>query len=432
MLYLLLDVVRGWLIDHQVYWLFSVLDQLQFRALVASFLSFLVVLFFGRSTIAWLTKKKIGDTGMTDAEALRATSGAKANTPTMGGVLIVGAIVVSTFLLGDLRERYVQLGLVVVLWLAALGGIDDWLKLTSKSRGGGRQGLYPWEKLAFQLGLGLLVGFFLFTRPAPPSSLTSPDGSARDTPAPITHVLTLPFQKTYVDADRVRGVRPTEAAPTPTVPAPTHAARVAAREQEMVANPSLIYLPMAVFVLVAMLMIAGMSNAVNITDGMDGLAGGTAAAVTFGVFVLCFVSGDEDAAKFLLVPFLPGASELAVLAGATAGACLGFLWWNCSPARVFMGDTGSLSLGGIIGYCGVALRLEYVVLIMSGVFLAEILSVVMQVWYFKSTGGKRIFRCAPYHHHLHLGGWPEQQVVSRLWIVSIILVVLALASVKLR
>jgi phospho-N-acetylmuramoyl-pentapeptide-transferase len=153
--------------------------------------------------------------------------------------------------------------------------------------------------------------------------------------------------------------------------------------------------------------------------------------------VLCLVAGDEDAATYLLVPHLPGSGELAILAGATAGACLGFLWWNCGPAHVFMGDTGALALGGVIGYIAVAIRQEFVVLLMCGVFIAEIMSVVIQRYYFKLTGGKRVFRCAPFHHHLNrdVDGtelWPEQRVVTRLWIISILLVVLALASLKVR
>lgn len=427
MLYLLLQAFKTWLIEHDLYRFAGVLDQLQFRALVASAISFVIVLGFGRRTIAWLVRRKIGDTGLTDSQALQSTSNAKANTPTMGGVLIVGAIVGSVLLLGNLREMYVLLGLVVVLWLALLGGIDDWLKLTAKTRGGGRQGLYAWEKLVFQLGLGLLVGYFLFTR-AP-----AVEPSTAGAPADVRHVLNLPFQKTYVDTDRIKPVQPREADGAVAVPAPPMTgARLAPHEREMVVNPAVLTLGMPLFVLIATLMVAGMSNAVNITDGMDGLAGGISAAVTFGIFVLALVAGDEDAAKYLLIPHLPGSGELAVLAGATAGACLGFLWWNSSPAQVFMGDTGALSLGGVIGYVAVAVRQEFVVLLMCGVFLMEISSVVLQVGFFKATGGKRIFRCAPYHHHLQIGGWAEQQVVSRLWIMSIILVIMALASIKLR
>jgi phospho-N-acetylmuramoyl-pentapeptide-transferase len=219
-------------------------------------------------------------------------------------------------------------------------------------------------------------------------------------PTPIHHVLNLPFQKTWSEPGTL--------------------------------NPSLFFLGAGSFVLLSTLVIAGMSNAVNITDGMDGLAGGVAGIVCTGVFVITLIAGDQGFAQYLLVPHIPGSGELAVLAGATAGACLGFLWYNCSPAAVFMGDTGALSLGGILGYIAVVTRQEFVVLLMSGVFVLEIASVVIQVSYFKATGGKRIFRVAPFHHHLHLGGWPEQQIVARLWIASIILVVIALASIKIR
>jgi phospho-N-acetylmuramoyl-pentapeptide-transferase len=303
----------------------------------------------------------------------------------MGGVLIAGAIFVSTFLLADLSERWVQLGLVVLVWMAGVGAADDWLKMTGARRGGSRQGLYAWEKLVFQLGIGAIVGYFGYR-----AGLDS------------AHVLNLPFQKTY------------ESALTNKL------------------GPGVVVLPMAAYTLISVLMVAGMSNAVNITDGMDGLASGISAVVALGLVVLTLIAGRQGWAQTLLVPAVTGSGELAVLAGAMAGACLGFLWFNCSPAQVFMGDTGSLCLGGLIGYIAVVVRQEIVVLLMSGVFLAEIGSVVIQVGYFKATKGKRVFRCAPYHHHLHLGGWTEQQVVSRLWIISVILLVLGLALLKVR
>lgn len=431
MLYLFLQLTKQWLINHDLYWVFSVLDQIQFRALASAAVSFIAVLFMGPRVIAWLARKKIGDTGQSDTELLRATSESKANTPTMGGILIVGAICAATLLLADLSERFVQLGLIVTLWLAAVGFVDDWLKLTAKQRGSGRQGLQEWEKLIFQLGIGIVVGYFLFARPA---ITTEPSAG---TPHSMSHVLTLPLQKTYVRAER---------APTPAEPnsQPSQPARIPSAEQtpslrepSWIPNPSLWYLPLWLFIPIAALMISGMSNAVNITDGMDGLASGISGVVAIGVFVLALIAGDEDAAKYLLVPHLPGAGELAVILGATAGAALGFLWWNCSPAHVFMGDTGALALGGLIGYGAVAIRQEFVVLIMSGVFIAEIASVVIQRYYYKMSGGKRVFRCAPFHHHLNrnLDGslhWPEQQIVVRLWIVTIILVVLGLASLKVR
>lgn len=388
MIYILLEAVRNWLFEHNLYRFVGVLDQLQFRALAAAGLSFALVLVLGKPTIRWLRRMKIGDSGESDSPLIAEHARAKANVPTMGGVLIVGAILTSTLLLADIRQFYIQLGLIVVVWLAALGGADDWLKLTASRRGiGSRQGLYAWEKLIFQLGIGVLAGWFLYNQ----------GQSAED----LRHVLNLPFQKTYESAQG--GI-----------------------------SEGLIYLPKAVFIVLACMMIAGMSNAVNISDGMDGLAAGTSAAVLVGAFILCFIAGQQGLAQFLLVPHVPYAEELAVLAGATAGASLGFLWWNCSPASVFMGDTGALALGGVLGYIAVVVRQEIVVLLMSGVFLIEIGSVALQVGYFKLTGGKRLFKIAPYHHNLHNRGWPEQQVVARFWLISVLLVVLGLISLKLR
>ncbi|GAB4383342.1 MAG: phospho-N-acetylmuramoyl-pentapeptide-transferase [Phycisphaerales bacterium] len=389
MLYLIHQMLREWLSTHGMYAIFSPLDEIQFRAMAAIGLAFTIVLAFGRPTIRRLIRMKIGDTGITDAEALRATATTKANTPTMGGVLICGSIGLTTLVLADLANFYVQLGLVILVWLSVLGGFDDWLKLTASRRGDGRQGLYAWEKLVFQLGIAFLAGVFIYRQ--------GNTEAAQD----MAHVLNLPFQKTYVS--QIGGV-----------------------------SQGLIYLPAGAFVLLAVLMIAGLSNAANITDGMDGLASGISGIVSLSMLVLALIAGTETWAHYLLVPHVVGSDELAVLSGAMAGACLGFLWWNCGPAMVFMGDTGSLALGGLVGYIAVVLRQEVVTLILCGVFLVEIGSVVIQVAYFRFSGGKRIFRCAPLHHHLHLGGWAEQQVVVRLWIISILLAVIGLASIKVR
>ncbi|MFK7884591.1 MAG: phospho-N-acetylmuramoyl-pentapeptide-transferase [Phycisphaerales bacterium] len=394
MLYLLFEAIRTWLLDTGLYSIFGVLDQVQFRALLAAGLSFAIVIALGRRTIAFLVGLKIGDGGETDAEMLRVHAKSKANVPTMGGVLICGSIFISTFLLADMTVRHVLLGLVVLVWLACVGGADDWLKLTATRRGTGRQGLYAWEKLVFQLGIGLLAGYFAFRY------------SAVEGGAALGHSLNLPFQRTFLPG--TQGI-----------------------------NPGLIYLSMPVFVVIATLLIAGVSNAVNITDGMDGLAGGISAVVAFALLVLTLVAGSEQWSQYLLVPHVPRTDELSVLAGAMAGACLGFLWWNAAPAQVFMGDTGSLALGGLIAYIAIAIRQEVVVLLMCGVFLLEIMSVVIQVGWFKYTRlktgtGRRVFRVAPYHHHLHMGGWAENQVVVRLWILAILLCVVALATLKLR
>lgn len=393
MLYFLLDILRGWLNSVELYRYVMVLDRIEFRAFAAGLVALGVVLCFGKRVVRWLTAKKIGDQARFDVAALDAALASKANTPTMGGLLIAAAIGGATLLFADLGDRYVQMALIVLIWMAALGGVDDWLKLTAASRpGGSRQGLFAWEKLVFQLALGLMVGWFAYRH--------------GDAPPHLGHVVNLPFQRTFEPGGG--GVA-----------------------------EGLIYLGRASFVVVMMLMIAGMSNAVNITDGMDGLATGITASVAMGLFVLCIIAGVEGSAQSLLVPYVHGSAELAVVAGAMAGACLGFLWWNCAPAIVFMGDTGSLCLGGLLGYIAVVIRQEVLLLLMGGVFLLELGSVVLQVAGFKITArmygkGRRIFRCAPFHWHLHMSGWTEQKIVVRLWIITWVLAAIALASMKVR
>jgi phospho-N-acetylmuramoyl-pentapeptide-transferase len=398
MLYLLLRAMTDWLDTRGLYGYFGLLDQVEFRALSAAGLSFAIVLLLGRRVISWLVRMKIGDSGLSDAALLEQQTRSKANTPTMGGILIAGAILASVILLADISTFYVQVSIIIMLAFAALGAADDWLKLTIARRNRSRQGLHAWEKLVFQIGLAALVGFFLYRH--------------NDTPAvhDLGHVLNLPFQRTYVPRpwlDWAQGVPPT-------------------------LNDGLIYLSIGAFMLLSILVITGMSNAANITDGMDGLAAGVSAIISIGLFVLCLIAQSATLAPYLLVPRIPGAGELAVLSAAMAGACFGFLWWNCSPAAVFMGDTGSLCLGGLIAYVAIVLRQEIVVLLMSAVFLIEAGSSLLQVGYFKATRGKRIFKCAPFHHHLHLSNWTEQQIVVRAWIVTILLLVVALATVKVR
>ncbi|MGJ8636666.1 MAG: phospho-N-acetylmuramoyl-pentapeptide-transferase [Phycisphaerales bacterium] len=394
MIYILLDMLRSWLVEKELYSFFRVFDEIQFRTLISAGLSFAIVVFFGKRVIRMLIRLKIGDAGETDAALLREHAATKANVPTMGGILICGAVFISTFLLADIRVNVVYLGLFTLMWMAVVGGADDYLKLTAATRGTGRQGLYSWEKLVFQLGIGLIVGFFVYRY------------GMQNEGDSISHVLNLPFQRTYDPTTKF-------------------------------AADGLIYLGLPVFMILSMLVVAGLSNAVNMTDGMDGLAAGISGIVCFALILLTLVAGQLSSAQYLYVPYVPMADELAVMSGAMFGACLGFLWWNCKPAQIFMGDTGSLALGGMIGYIAIVIRQEFVVLLMCGVFIFEILSVVIQVGWFKYTRirtgtGRRIFRIAPYHHHLHQGGWAENQVVARLWLISILLVVVAMASLKLR
>lgn len=385
---------------------FNVFNYVEFRAIAAVVLSFTFVLLFGKRTIRWLMKQKIGDNPEFYHKDLNELTKSKANTPTMGGLLICGSILASTLLLADLGSYYVAMAVICLLWLGVVGGFDDWLKLTSARRKpGAREGLYSWEKLLLQLGLGVLLGIFIYYHGQ--NALTIDVDEYRR----MARALVLPFTKTW-EWSTVRG--------------------------DFVPAQHLIELPRWLFVLLAVFVITGSSNAVNLTDGMDGLASGVMAIVAFAFMLLCLIAGYMHEgtsfvlAKYLLIPYVPLSNELAIVAGAMVGACLGFLWFNCSPAQVFMGDTGSLALGGLIGYIAVVIRQEILLLIIGGVFVMEALSVMMQVGYFKATKGKRIFRCAPIHHHFHLGGWTEQQVVVRFWLITAILAAGALATIKLR
>ncbi|MCP3903656.1 MAG: phospho-N-acetylmuramoyl-pentapeptide-transferase [Planctomycetes bacterium] len=387
MLYNLLQSTESWLDELGLFSIFQVLYQIHFRAFIAVVFSFALVLVFGKRTIRWLVKQKIGDAPEFYHDDLNEMMAAKRATPTMGGLLICGSMLVTMLLFADLTEQYVWLALAVLVWLAVLGGVDDWLKLTSARReAGSREGLYAWEKLLFQLGIGLIVGVYLFRH-----------GFGQE----IRHVLTLPFQRTY-------------------------------HPETFQIEPGVIVLGAIPFVLIAVLLVAGTSNAVNLTDGMDGLAPGTLLVASFAMMVLCYVAGQVDAARTLMYPHIDGAEELMVVTGAMAGACLGFLWFNCAPAQVFMGDTGSLPLGGLLAYIAVAIRQEIAFIVIGGVFFMEMASVMIQVGWFKHTGGKRVFRCAPIHHHFQLGGWSEQQVVTRFWVIAVACAMVALVSLKLR
>jgi phospho-N-acetylmuramoyl-pentapeptide-transferase len=389
MFYNLVQRYSDWLDDRGLFNVALVFYEIEFRAFFAVLLSFIIVLMFGKRVVGWLTKQKIGDAPEFYNEDVNRLMAAKAATPTMGGMLIVASILVTTLLLADLRSGYVHIGIVVLLWLAAVGGFDDWMKLTAARRQTGRrEGMLAWEKLLFQLGIGAVAGYFLYQ-----------SGVGNDS----AHVLNLPFQRTYVP-----------------------------RVQPLHIEGAVIVLGVIPFVIIATLLIAGTSNAVNLTDGMDGLAAGTLMVASLVLMALAFIAGDLQRAGFLYLPHVPGTMELTVVAGAMAGACLGFLWFNCAPAQVFMGDTGSLPLGGLIAYIAVAIRQEILLLVIGGVFYMEMLSVILQVGFFKWTKGKRIFRCSPIHHHFHLGGWSEQQVVTRFYILGVVLAMLALVSIKLR
>lgn len=402
MIYLLVQYLRDTIDSSPLLGPLGVFRWVEFRAIFSVVLSFLIVVLFAKRTIRWLVKLKIGDNPSFDHKDLDQLMKQKANTPTMGGILIVFAILVSIILLADLYNFYIRLALVCLIWLFGVGLWDDGLKLTTARRKpGSRHGLYSGEKLLLQLGLAVILGLFIHHWGN--NSVLFPDPDEQI----MSHSLTLPLLKTWVF-----------------------------QAGSYVPSPHLIVLGTWPFVLLTIFIITYSSNAVNLTDGMDGLAGGVMVIVAFAFLVLCIIAGYTDGefvlAKKLLVPYIPFSDELAIVAGAMAGSCLGFLWFNCSPAQVFMGDSGSLPLGGLLGYIAVVIRQEFLLIVIGGVFLIEFLSVVLQVGYFKASGGKRIFKCAPIHHHFHLSGWTEQQVVVRFWLISALLTAIALATIKLR
>ncbi|MEX2672469.1 MAG: phospho-N-acetylmuramoyl-pentapeptide-transferase [Phycisphaeraceae bacterium] len=387
MVVFLLNLLRDWLESLGLYRFLQVFQWPEFRTLCALIFSFFFVVLMGKRTIRWLMRMKIGDNPEFYNADLNKLMKQKSATPTMGGILIAGAIGLSMFLLADITNFYIHMAMICLVWLAALGLVDDYLKLTSARRAlGSREGLKTWEKLVFQVGIALVLGLFIHYF------------GMNNTQ---THILNLPGQRTLE-------------------PGTSDLAE------------SVIVLGPWMFGIVAILVITGTSNAVNLTDGMDGLASGIMAIVAFAFIILTLISGMERWATFLLIPMIPGSAELAVVAGAMVGSCLGFLWWNCHPAKVFMGDTGSLPLGGLIGYIAVVIRAEFLLVIIGGVLVMEAVSVILQVSYFKATGGSRLFRCTPIHHHFHLIGWTEQQVVVRFWLITALLAAIGLATLKLR
>jgi len=354
-----------------------------------------IAIFIGPKIIRWLMRKKIGDRPEFHHATLNELTKEKANTPTMGGLIIILAILATTLLWADLRNPFVQKAIFLVIWFAVLGGFDDWLKLTAGARQRTRCGLRAWEKIIFQIGGAVLIASFLYT-----DFVHIEDGRK----------FWLPFYNQGLPLG---------------------------------AEPMAAWL----FILIAIFYLSATSNAVNLADGMDGLASGCVAMVCLVLVVLCYVASEKMTlptdvtidvtisntwAEYLGLPSISEAGELSIFFSAILGAVLGFLWFNCHPAQTFMGDVGSLPLGAAMGYGALVTRNEILLLVIGGVFVIELLSVVLQVGYFKYTGGKRLFRCAPIHHHFHLIGWSEPQVVVRFWLLGAAFAALALATLRIR
>jgi phospho-N-acetylmuramoyl-pentapeptide-transferase len=346
----------------------NIFRYITFRAGMAAVTTFLLCIVFGPYFIELLKKMKIREIAKREhCQDLEKFQHAKEGVPTMGGVFIIGSILVSVLLWADLSNHFILLTFFVCLFLAILGFIDDYVKL---AKIGKNRGVNKRTKIVWQVCVSGLVGAYLFFH------------------AHSTQVY-FPFVK------------------------------------NLIVDFGIFY------IFFVMVVIIGSSNAVNLTDGLDGLAIGCVLIVSMTLAVLCYITGHLKFSEYLFLPFVQGAGELTIFCAAIVGASLGFLWFNCHPATVFMGDVGSLSLGGTLGTIAIFIKKEWFLAIIGGVFVIEALSVIAQVISFRTTG-KRIFKMSPFHHHLQLSGWKESKIIIRLWILAIIFALLTLTMLKIR
>jgi phospho-N-acetylmuramoyl-pentapeptide-transferase len=345
---------------------FRVFSYLTLRAILSTLTALFIAVIIGPKMIRWLQRMQIGQTIRDDGPESHL---AKSGTPTMGGLLILAAILLSVLLWADLSNRYVWVTLFVLVSFGAIGFVDDYRKVIRKDA----KGLIARWKYLWQSVIALAVAFYLY--------------SSQQNPAETA--LLVPFFK------------------------------------DVMPQMGMLFMVVTYFVIV------GTSNAVNLTDGLDGLAIVPVVLVAGAFALFAYVTGNINFSTYLHIPYLPLTSELVIVCTAIVGAGLGFLWFNTYPAQVFMGDVGSLALGGTLGVLAVLVRQEIVLFIMGGIFVVETLSVILQVGSFKLRG-KRIFRMAPIHHHYELKGWPEPRVIVRFWIISLMLVLVGLATLKLR
>ena len=359
---------------------------ISFRAGMAVLTSLIITLLFGGKLISLLHRKQVGET-IRDLGLKGQME--KSGTPTMGGVIILAGIIVPTLLFAKLDNMYIQLMIVATVWLGTIGFIDDYIKVFKKNK----KGLAGKFKVIGQIGVGLIVGVTMYL---------SDDVSTIKTTIPFikNNEFDYAWLLTWISDDLAQYVW-------------------------------LIFIPLVVIIVTAV------SNGANITDGLDGLATGTSAIIGTTLAIFAYLSGNIVFADYLNIIYIPNASELVIFISAFVGACVGFLWYNSFPAKVFMGDTGSLALGGVIAVFAIAIRKELLIPVFCGVFLIENLSVIIQVAYFKYTKkrhgeGRRVFLMSPIHHHYQKKGIHEAKIVSRFWILAILLAVLSIVTLKVR
>lgn len=413
-----------------LYYLFTWIEQyihipgaglfqyISFRTAVAVIVSLIITTGYGSRLIRVLRAKQVGETirdlGLEGEKK-------KQGTPTMGGLIIIAGIMIPTLLFAKLENIYVVLMLVTTVWMGAIGFLDDYIKVFRKNK----EGLAGRFKIVGQVGLGIIIAFTMYFHPqivVRETVMNPKPGSHVE-----THVQEGTGQKYYT-----KDVKSTKT----NIPFYKNNEFDYAKVLSVFGLNSSV-LTFVVFLLVVVVIVTAVSNGANITDGIDGLATGTSATIGGTLAVLAYVSGNVIFSDYLNIMYIPNSGELVIFAGAFVGACTGFLWYNSYPAQVFMGDTGSLAIGGIIAAFAVLIRKELLIPILCGVFLIENLSVIMQVSYFKYTKrkygeGKRVFRMAPLHHHYQKKGYHEAKIVTRFWILGVILAILTIVTLKIR
>jgi phospho-N-acetylmuramoyl-pentapeptide-transferase len=403
-----------------LYYLFEYLDKrfdfigagvfqyISFRAGMAVIISLIIAIVLGKNLINQLRRLQIGES-IRDLGLEGQLS--KKGTPTMGGIIMIAAILIPTLLFAKINNIYIILLIVSTVWLGLIGFLDDYIKVFMKNK----EGLHGRFKVVGQVGLGLIVGLTLYFNddvvirqyPAAEATISEPVEDVRNYIEIKSTSTTVPFFK----------------------------------NNEFDYNNLVPFLPdeytWIVYVLVVIFIITAVSNGANITDGIDGLAAGTSAIIGFTLGLFAYLSGNAIFADYLNIMYIPNSGELMIFCAAFVGACIGFLWYNSFPAQVFMGDTGSLTLGGVIAVLAFTVRKELMIPVLCGIFLVENISVIIQVYYFKYTRikygeGRRIFKMAPLHHHYQKSGYHEAKIVTRFWILGILLAIFCLATLKLR
>src|SRR6478609_8533433 len=392
----------------------GVFQYITFRSGLAIILSLAISTLFGKKIINFLRRQQIGETVR---ELGLAGQNEKAGTPTMGGLIIIIATLIPVLLLTKLNNIYIILLVVTTLWMGTIGFIDDYIKIFKKDK----EGLKGIFKVFGQVGLGLIVGTVLYLSPA----VTVRSDSAK------TIVYNVQTQQ-----DEIKPLAIEEKSTATTIPffknnEFDYAELLAWTGEGYEKWAWLVFIPIVIFIITAV------SNGANLTDGIDGLAAGTSAVSVFALAIFTFVSGNIIFSNYLNIMYIPNSGEMTVYIAAFVGSLVGFLWYNSYPASVFMGDTGSLTIGGIIAVLAISVRKEMMIPLLCGIFLVENLSVVLQVSYFKYTKkrfgeGRRIFLMSPLHHHYQKKGYHESKIVTRFWIVGILLAILSIVTLKLR